>query len=374
MSTVKGFYDKEGNIIPYDYRYLANSPTKLSNFTNDLFGEQREVVQEITKDSFVYDEVLQAYTFFIDSALTWLVVDENVSKVLGCDLLKYNSEASAYELVTEENSPFVVGSDKVITFENFRLFNGLRPSVTGEYAEVDEFWVVCDNIDFGDEGYFSISHKYTKSLSNMEVFAITISDVTDEGENIIGYSSDKTFEEIKDAIESKKVLFCDYHGIVSYLESYWIDDSRMDCLFKGITNYQGEISISYSDSTLTISVIDNDSVLPLSSTSVSGRVLGVSEHGNPQWVNIKPTTTTITLETSKWDSSSKTYSLESTYPNASYDIEIDFDYDNGTTEQYEAYCEAQLGGSASSNVLKAMGEVPTIDIPVVVYATAKNWR
>lgn len=86
----------------------------------------------------------------------------------------------------------------------------------------------------------------------------------------------------------------------------------------------------------------------------------------------KPTVATLTLSASSWSSSAKTYSLESAYPNANYDIEIDFDYDNGTTEQYEAYCGAQLGGSASSNVLKAMGEVPTIDIPVVVYATAKN--
>ena len=54
-----------------------------------------------------------------------------------------------------------------------------------------------------------------------------------------------------------------------------------------------------------------------------------------------------------------------------YDIEIDFDYDNGTSEQYEAYGAAQLGGSSSSNKVKAMGDVPTIDIPIVVYVTAK---
>ena len=41
------------------------------------------------------------------------------------------------------------------------------------------------------------------------------------------------------------------------------------------------------------------------------------------------------------------------------------------TEQYEAYGASQLGGSASGNKVKAMGDVPTIDIPIVVYATAK---
>lgn len=86
----------------------------------------------------------------------------------------------------------------------------------------------------------------------------------------------------------------------------------------------------------------------------------------------KETLVASTMTAAGWNSATKTYSFESAYPNANYDIEINFDYDNGTTEQYEAYCGAQLGGSASSNVLKAMGEVPTIDIPVVVYATAKQ--
>ena len=36
----------------------------------------------------------------------------------------------------------------------------------------------------------------------------------------------------------------------------------------------------------------------------------------------KPTVTTTTLTASNWDSTAKTYSFESTYPNASYDIEV----------------------------------------------------
>ena len=86
----------------------------------------------------------------------------------------------------------------------------------------------------------------------------------------------------------------------------------------------------------------------------------------------KGTLVASTMTAAGWNSATKTYSFETDYPNASYDIEIDFDYDNGTTEQYESYCGAQLGGSASGNKVKAMGDVPTIDIPIVVYVTAKQ--
>lgn len=561
MSTVKGFYDKERNIIPYDYRYLANSPTKLSNFTNDLFGEQREVVQEITKDSFVYDEVLQAYTFFIDSALTWLVVDENVSKVLGCDLLRYNSEASAYELVTEETSPFVVGSDKVITFENFRLFNGLRPSATGEYAEVDEFWVVCDNIDFGDEGYFSISHKYTKGLSNMEQVSsfvkvtipngrmrgdvdgdgkITLDDsdlmkngtgsagvgyylknlstifpdgnipldysaadvdnnglinsddynyiysimngvnkagayaeitgnwtnnpnyateegqfytdipitgmttnhsasvivkgtfengffpkaecvegairiyaklcpisaltavvswgsgngtavITTESEDLTAYAehvsnadihvtadektawntSDvfvaiyetTTNSEIESAYQSGKAVFCKKG---SYL---FVFVSRLDentHVFSSVDTASSSIAVCSSN---TWSVDYTDLPPKIGDTDI-GKVLSVDKNGSSIWKDIKPTITTVSLLASNWDSMAKTYSFETDYPSASYDIEIALD-STATLEQAEAFNGAQIVGSATSNTIKAYGEVPTVDIPIIIKVVTK---
>lgn len=445
MSTVKGFYDKERNIVPYDYRYLANLPTKLSDFNNDLFGEQREVVQEITKDSFVYDEVLQAYTFFIDSALTWLVVDENVSKVLGCDLLRYNSETSAYELVTEETSPFVVGSDKVITFENFRLFNGLRPSATGEYAEVDEFWVVCDNIDFGDEGYFSISHKYTKGLSNMEQVSsfvkVTIpngrmrGDVDGDGK----FTQEDTTRLMNGPTSVESIT--EYFGIsfstrfpdgnipIDFLAADIDGDNKINNsdfiqyggLFSGTKkagaytevtgnwtnnpNYDTEEGQFYTDIPITgmtsnhsASVIvkgtfENDfftkaeciegairiyaKLCPISEVIAivafgkgDGTAIITTESEDLTAYALKPTITTVSLLASNWDSSSKTYSLESEYPNANYDIEVALD-STATTAQAEAFNGAQIVGSATSNIVKAYGDVPTIDIPIILKVVKK---
>ena len=84
----------------------------------------------------------------------------------------------------------------------------------------------------------------------------------------------------------------------------------------------------------------------------------------------KPIITTTTLLASSWDSSAKTYSFESTYPNASYDIEVALD-STATSEQAEAFNGAQIVGSATSNIIKAYGDVPTVDIPIILKVVTK---
>ena len=86
----------------------------------------------------------------------------------------------------------------------------------------------------------------------------------------------------------------------------------------------------------------------------------------------KPTITTSTLTAASWNSNAKTYSFESQYSKDTYNIEIDFDGDNGTAEQYSAYCSAQIVGSTTTNIIKALGDVPTVDIPIIIYATLKE--
>ena len=84
----------------------------------------------------------------------------------------------------------------------------------------------------------------------------------------------------------------------------------------------------------------------------------------------KPTITTTTLLASNWDSTAKTYSFETGYPNASYDIEVALD-STATSEQAEAFNGAQIVGSATSNVVKAYGDVPTINIPIILKVVTK---
>lgn len=84
----------------------------------------------------------------------------------------------------------------------------------------------------------------------------------------------------------------------------------------------------------------------------------------------KPTITTATLLASNWNSSAKTYSFEADYPVATYDIEISLD-STATSEQAEAFDGAQIVGSAASNTIKAYGDVPTVDIPIILKVVTK---
>ena len=69
--------------------------------------------------------------------------------------------------------------------------------------------------------------------------------------------------------------------------------------------------------------------------------------------------------------SNKTYSFEGTYPFSTYDISIELNGDSCTAEQMNAWSDAKILGSATSNKIKAMGTVPTINIPVIVRAVQK---
>lgn len=77
--------------------------------------------------------------------------------------------------------------------------------------------------------------------------------------------------------------------------------------------------------------------------------------------------TSLTLSASGW--SDGTYSLETDYPVASYDIhELQ---PSGTAAQVAAFGAAKIIGSSTSNVLTARGKTPTIDIPVICYVQKK---
>lgn len=75
-----------------------------------------------------------------------------------------------------------------------------------------------------------------------------------------------------------------------------------------------------------------------------------------------------TMKASGW--SSNQYSFERTYPFARYDIEIQPN-STCTQAQIEAWGAAMIAGSATSNVCKAIGTVPTIDIPIIIRTVKK---
>ena len=81
-----------------------------------------------------------------------------------------------------------------------------------------------------------------------------------------------------------------------------------------------------------------------------------------------PTYTEATMTASAW--SGNTYSFEATYPKDSYDISIEV-APTATAEQFEAFGGAMICGSADSNIATAIGDVPTIDIPIIIKVVAK---
>ena len=77
----------------------------------------------------------------------------------------------------------------------------------------------------------------------------------------------------------------------------------------------------------------------------------------------------VTLLAANWNGNS--YSLATLYPAATYDLSIDLNGDSITLEQYEAFSGAMIAGSVTTNTLKALGDVPEVDIPVIVKAVEK---
>ena len=171
--------------------------------------------------------------------------------------------------------------------------------------------------------------------SEKEVFIATLTSTITDG--VTTYSCDKTFDEIKTASDEGKI-----------------------CLLKsGLVRYILSSSVSTLQVFFTIS---NSSALLL---------LNQKNYG---WAKntfslLPASTSSVTLLASNWNSTG-TYSFETDYPISTYDIEIALD-STATSEQAEAFNGAQMVGSATSNTIKAYGDVPTVDIPVIIKVVTK---
>lgn len=111
-----------------------------------------------------------------------------------------------------------------------------------------------------------------------------------------------------------------------------------------------------------------------SSTSILGQVPTVSmtyRALSEVVSNLTDDITILNLTATNW-TSTNTYSLETEYPSATYNLQISIS-STATAEQYEAYNAAGIVGDNSTNVLTARNGKPTIDIPVKVQLFVKRW-
>lgn len=81
----------------------------------------------------------------------------------------------------------------------------------------------------------------------------------------------------------------------------------------------------------------------------------------------KANISSMVLSAGEW--SQGTYSLETQYPALQYDIEVSAG--DMTVEQFDAFGNAKIIGSSKSNVLRALGDVPTMDLPVIIKVVKK---
>ena len=79
--------------------------------------------------------------------------------------------------------------------------------------------------------------------------------------------------------------------------------------------------------------------------------------------------TVSSLSAANW--SNNEYSFEPIYPASKYDLEVQI-APSATLTQSSAFSSAYICGNATSNVLKALGHVPSIDIPIILKTQFKN--
>ena len=141
------------------------------------------------------------------------------------------------------------------------------------------------------------------------------------------------------------------------------DKSKLDGIATGANNYvhptSHPASIIVEDSTHRF-VTDTEKTAWSSKSDFSGEYKDLTN---------KPTVSTATLLASDWYSTCL-YSFEIDYPSSNYDIEVALD-STATVEQAEAFNGAQIVGSATSNIVKAYGVVPTVDIPIIIKVVTK---
>ena len=175
--------------------------------------------------------------------------------------------------------------------------------------------------------------------SGADVFFVTFTEDIETG----AFTADKTFAEVMVAYEAGKI-------VLGKLSDY--------------ATFIGQLSIVSGG---------NGVCFAFNELMGSGRLLAFLLDVNDKIMSISlpyyvPQFSQYTILTSGW--SSGVYSFESDFPNAFCDIEIELD-STATESQVEAWSSAKPTSVFNTNTMKALGDVPTVDIPVIVKKVMK---
>lgn len=125
--------------------------------------------------------------------------------------------------------------------------------------------------------------------------------------------------------------------------------------------------------TFTFTQQDNDTTYSAATASSAG-LMSAADKSKLDGIASGATSNTfiasaVTMAASSWLNGE--YSFENSYPVASYDLEISPNGDSITSDQMEAWTNAQIVGSAAANKAISKGTVPAIDIPIILIARRK---
>lgn len=207
---------------------------------------------------------------------------------------------------------------------------GLNDWTGNEYVKRQDF---CDdNLKIDTE-----IGNLKKSMENIDLVDSKVK-VTDLNNKFTGTTLDKVLDEIDDKIidTSYKVDNIDMSASkVKYTDTHTL----------GATNVQQAV----------------DKTIEKSNTDINNLKKAVKE---------SRAVVSSTLTASKWQGN--TYSFETEYPHAQYDIAIELG-ENATLEQAYAFADACLKGSIGTQVITALDIVPKIDIPITI-EVLKKWE
>ena len=182
----------------------------------------------------------------------------------------------------------------------------------------------------------AVQTSLAKADASAEVYLVAFNTV-----DFSTWTADKTYAEILEAHEAGKIVRCSVFDLAFGLLEL-VGDTEI--LFTTDV-FEAELSAIYL---FTIN----------SSNEVSLRIIRYYSSNFSQ----------KTIQASNW--SDGVYSFESSFPNEAFDIEIELD-STSTIEQLEAWNNAKLTSVFGTNTMKALGDVPTVDIPVIVKAVMK---
>ena len=173
--------------------------------------------------------------------------------------------------------------------------------------------------------------------SGAEAFLVTFTLSSGSTTDSMSFISDKSYSEVVAAHDAGKIVVC------SFLGNYF---GQLVGVHNNYLIFGVDYLASNSSSAKYVFTIYSDNSVKYTSLSFY----------NPRFIQ-------MVISAAAW--SNGVYSFESDFANMYYDIEVELD-STATSEQLEAWSIAKPTAVFGTNTMKALGDVPTVDIPVIV--------